>query len=314
MRFLTICIGILLLSSALAWGPPKGPKGPKGRPPPPLPPLPPQPPIGPPSGPPTTGGTCEEGEADASQCSYNPPDTSGLGPFGPTVAASDPSGSASANSNCGDNARPYFEEYEANGYRYILTSAVPNHAAECGQAHVNPNVRCEIWQYAKLPLTWSNSGSIYTTLGTTGYVMSGGVTFDHRSSPFGDLASCNEWASLDPSHGHSAPGGQYHYHAVPTDYSSAADASACEHIGYMRDGGKLYGLCEGYNSCYKLADGVDVATNESDYEYDASGDCQLDDCNMAEINGEMAYFISAQYPFVPPCLKGQVASIQGFTV
>ena len=63
-------------------------------------------------------------------------------------------------------------------------------------------------------MTWAASGTAYTTMGTTGYVKSGGAVFDHRSSPFGDLASCNEWISLDPSHGHSDPSKQYHYHAV----------------------------------------------------------------------------------------------------
>ena len=30
----------------------------------------------------------------------------------------------------------------------------------------------------------------------------------------GDLASCNEWHSLDTSHGHTDPNGGYHYHGV----------------------------------------------------------------------------------------------------
>ena len=51
-------------------------------------------------------------------------------------------------------------------------------------------------------------------MGTTGFVKSGGVVYDHRSSPFGDLAACHEWTSLDASHGHSDPSKQYHYHAV----------------------------------------------------------------------------------------------------
>jgi ribonucleotide reductase alpha subunit len=110
-------------------------------------------------------------------------------------------------------------------------------------------------------------------MGTTGYVKSGGAVFDHRSSPFGDLASCNEWISLDPSHGHSDPSKQYHYHAVPNMYSKAADADACEHIGYMRDGGKIYGLC-GLQSCYKLKEGVaeNSAENETDYELFFNGE------------------------------------------
>ena len=72
----------------------------------------------------------------------------------------------------------------------------------------------ERWQWVKLPMEWTNSGTHYTSMGAIGYVKSGGAVFDHRSSPFGDLASCHEWISLDPSHGHSDPSKQYHYHGV----------------------------------------------------------------------------------------------------
>ena len=71
-----------------------------------------------------------------------------------------------------------------------------------------------MWQYVKVPVTWTDSGSDSQTMGVTGYVMSGGTTYDHRSSPFGDLASYYEWDSLDPSFGHSDEAKQYHYHAV----------------------------------------------------------------------------------------------------
>ena len=72
----------------------------------------------------------------------------------------------------------------------------------------------ERWQWVKLPTEWTSSGTKYTSMGAIGYVRSGGTVFDHRSSPFGDLASCHEWISLDPSHGHSDPSKQYHYHGV----------------------------------------------------------------------------------------------------
>merc|ERR1719362_433880 len=111
---------------------------------------------------------------------------------------------ASANSNCGDNAEGYYEEYIDGNYRYIIVSGAPSHAAEYDQDHANPNVRCELWQYIKVPVTWTDSGSDSQTMGVTGYVMSGGTVYDHRSSPFGDLASYYEWDSLDPSFGHSA--------------------------------------------------------------------------------------------------------------
>ena len=57
-----------------------------------------------------------------------------------------------ANDRCGEDARHYFETFEnvtdletgPVSYRYIITSGIPNHSAECGQIHANPNQRCKI--------------------------------------------------------------------------------------------------------------------------------------------------------------------------
>ena len=104
---------------------------------------------------------------------------------------------------------------------------------------------------------------------------------------------------------------------MPNGWSSAADSSACEHIGYMRDGGKVYGLCEvdgvELTSCYHAVDPDGEQTVESDYYYEKTDDCHLDECNMYEYNGEMVYFISSSHPYVPPCMKGDVADAVGFT-
>ena len=74
----------------------------------------------------------------------------------------------------------------------------------------------ERWQYAKLPLQWANSGTVTKSMGTTGFVFSGGVLYDHRSGPQDDapLAVYYEGPTLDPYSGHSDHHKQYHYHAV----------------------------------------------------------------------------------------------------
>merc|ERR1711963_1001000 len=244
-------------------------------------------------------------------------DGTSSGLYGPTVAALTTKSSVEYLSDyCGSDATGYYEEYVDGDTRYVIISGAPSHDAEYDQEHANPNTRCERWQYAALPLTWSDSGSNTQQMGATGFVTSGGVVYDHRSSPTGDLASYYEWDSLDPSFGHSNNVNQYHYHAVPTEWSSSADPSACEHIGYMIDGAKLYGYCEvngaQVESCYvQVSSGT--PTHEDDYEYTASSSCLLDNCNMMEINGEMAYVITPNYPYVPPCLKGVAADIYGFT-
>merc|ERR1719507_2464331 len=116
----------------------------------------------------------------------------GDGLYGASLASGSLSSSAgaSANSDCGDDAEGYYEEYVDGNYRYIIVSGAPSHAAEYDQDHANPNVRCELWQYVKVPVTWTDSGSDWDQImGVTGYVKSGATVFDHRSSPFGDLAS-----------------------------------------------------------------------------------------------------------------------------
>ena len=74
----------------------------------------------------------------------------------------------------------------------------------------------ERWQYTKMPLEWSDSGSITESMGTIGYVFSGGVIYDHRSTNADDatLAIYFEGDTLDPYNGHSDGNKQYHYHAV----------------------------------------------------------------------------------------------------
>ena len=226
MKLWAVAFVLILASSTEARRRPRPPKGPpKGPPPPPPfggPPVggppfgpPSEPPSGPPGGNPGTEGSCPGGEADASQCGAAPQMVD-LDLKEAVLSASNAGGVTFG--SCGDSARPFYQTFVEGDSRYVVASGVPAHAAECGQQHVNPNVRCERWQWIKLPLEWSDAGTETKTMGATGHVSSGAVVFDHRSSPFGDLASCHEWASLDPSHGHSAPGGEYHYHAVNTQW------------------------------------------------------------------------------------------------
>ena len=70
----------------------------------------------------------------------------GIGPFYSSITTLEhpiPIDKIEASSNCGVEARPYFEIFENDSNRYIITSGIPNHAAECGQIYPNPNVRCK---------------------------------------------------------------------------------------------------------------------------------------------------------------------------
>ena len=76
----------------------------------------------------------------------------------------------------------------------------------------------ERWQYVKVSKTWEDSGETTQEMGSVGYIYSGGVYFDARSSPDGDSAIYNEGDSLDPYYGHSNDASQYHYHAVSSSF------------------------------------------------------------------------------------------------
>merc|ERR1711963_1316198 len=85
--------------------------------------------------------------------------------YGPTIAALTSISSVETGSNCGSDAEGYYEEYVTDEYRYVIVSGAPSHEAEYDQTKPNPNVRCERWQYVKLPLTWTDSGSTTQEMG-----------------------------------------------------------------------------------------------------------------------------------------------------
>ena len=79
-----------------------------------------------------------------------------------------------------------------------------------------------------------------TSMGPTGIATSGAVFFNHLSGFYGDVAWYDEIVSLDLSMGHSAMGGDYHYHGVSTLlYRSFKQSS----MKYLDAKGKIYFIC-----------------------------------------------------------------------
>merc|ERR1711963_255652 len=117
--------------------------------------------------------------------------------------------SISSSSSCGDSAQGYYETFEYNGQRVIISSGAPSHEAEnelyISSGRFNPNRRCERWQYAVVPLNPTKASSYReSNLGTVGWVESGGVIYNHLSSPTGSLAVYYEIDTLDVCGGHSS--------------------------------------------------------------------------------------------------------------
>ena len=70
------------------------------------------------------------------------------------------------------------------------------------------------WQYAVLPLNPTKDVFEVSALGTTGFVETGGVIYNHLAGRDGELAVFYELDTLDNCYGHSDKQKQYHYHGV----------------------------------------------------------------------------------------------------
>jgi len=236
--------------------------------------------------------------------------------------------------NCGDDAESYYEEFDYNeDWKVVVTSGAPDHAAEdqstpfctafrdicrainplIDGGRLNPNRRCEKWQYVVLPKNPELTGVLGDTpMGSTGFASSGGHFYNHLANPDGSVAWYDEIQSLDLSMGHSDPSATYHYHGVPYLIPDASDASKCKPIGYLFDGFPVHGQCQDDDgneviSCWKLKDGVS-GENVSDYEYDEeafeAGACGLDRANGKMFDDGYGYVTTTNFPGIPMFYSG----------
>jgi len=256
--------------------------------------------------------------------------------------------SVEANDNCGDDATSYYETFEYNGSRVIIVSGAPDHDAEedlfiseSEGGHFNPNTRCERWQFSVVPLSPEKSNSTdwstwvnypFYGMGAYGYATSGGVFFDTRSSPNGEVAWDNEIDTLDTCMGHSNDALQYHYHGVPycipSDTWLANDPEVCQFLGYMLDGYPVYGRCQDTSgdeleSCWTTTSSDPTSLSDYTYGSTASGNtCYLDEANGYDFtDGQTsdgyvgyAYVTTTDFSGVPIGFMGsEFGDICGFT-
>lgn len=199
---------------------------------------------------------------------------------------------SSVEDECDTDATSYYETFTYNGKRVIISSGAPNHDAENGTMYVtggklNPNRRCTRWQYVVVPENPTKATAYRESgMGSVGWLSSGGVVYNHLSSPDGSLAAYYELDTLDICGGHSSSNAQYHYHLIPYCLGSANDASACQLVGYMLDGFPVYGRCNHVDgqelvSCWNQTGGD--GSSFSDFAYDSAayeaGTCHLDEAN-----------------------------------
>ncbi|PWQ93745.1 YHYH protein [Leucothrix arctica] len=143
---------------------------------------------------------------------------------------------------------------------------------------------------------------------------------------------------IDSNYAHVQPGGNYHYHGLPTDLMRSLGVHQSKHsplIGWAADGFPIYALF-GYKNAKNIGGGIQRESSSyrlkgtqrpggnlptgkpdgtfaQDYAY-VAGAGTLDECNgkmtatPESPNGTYAYFITDTFPVIPRCLKGTPSS------
>jgi len=219
--------------------------------------------------------------------------------------------------------------------RIIETNALPNHATGTFPGGGNPNAISAQDNTHTFPLT-----PIYRGLATETRepgIAINGVKFEPGTAERATCSSGEEYKveafqdvlnlGLDFNNAHVQSTGAYHYHGIPIALTEQLEISDLIHVGFARDGHLMYySPSDAYKSSYQLSttprsgSGCDYSTPNgpkdqtlsgtipdgrfnSDWVYQAnSGD--LDECNGIEINGQYAYLITKDFPYISRCLNG----------
>lgn len=224
-----------------------------------------------------------------------------------------------------------------NGYRIIETNALPNHKVGAFPNPGNPNSISAQKHTYKIPAEpklsrqskWARqpgvalNGIKFEPETAERFVCETGEIY--RIEAFQDLVDLG----LDTNNAHVQPTGTYHYHGIPIGLVKALEPKEdLVLVGFALDGFPIYYSLSGkYKPSFKLSQVLrtgDVCnysnphqsmdkilkdtrpdgTFVSDWEY-VEGKGQLDECNGMDINGEYAYFVTIEYPYMGRCLKGE---------
>ncbi len=221
--------------------------------------------------------------------------------------------------------------------RTIESNALPDHETGEFPNDGNPNTisaQDATYEYPLEP-TWVGDATPAMTPG----VAVNGVKFEPGTA---ETVTCTSGESyrvealqdvynlgLDFNNAHVQPTGEYHYHGVS---QLLADAYATDddlvHVGFAADGYLMYYSksgayasgyelstetrsgteCVGSSALQSVAVAVDGTTPDGTYTSDwvhSDDHGDLDECNGVEIDGEYAYMITDEYPYVSRCLNGE---------
>lgn len=222
--------------------------------------------------------------------------------------------------------------------RTIVSNSLPDHETGEFPNDGNPNTITEqslSFEFTTEPV-FTGDASFAQTPG----VAVNGVTFEPGT---GESVTCDSGETyriealqdlynlgLDFNNAHVQPEGQYHYHGISELLVDAYDSDEdLVHVGFAADGYLMYYSKSGaYSSSYELAtearsgtgclatgpgnESFDIdgsspdGTYGSDWEFvEGSGD--LDSCNGTTVDGQYAYIVTDEYPYISRCLNGESA-------
>lgn len=221
---------------------------------------------------------------------------------------------------------------EAKGKRIIVSNGIPNHETGQFPNRGNPNsIYAQRYEF-RMTLTPKPAGKPVPANHASFGVAVNGVPFEAGTAEFwnGDRAWNYEAKSgkidlgLDQNDAHVQPGGEYHYHGMPTGLITALGGdSKMLLIGWAADGFPIYSssAAQKMRSSYQLKKGQRPRGNRgpggdydgtftADYEY-VAGSGDLDDCNgrvgitPEYPQGIYHYFITDTFPYLSRQWRGE---------
>lgn len=232
------------------------------------------------------------------------------------------------------------------GTRIISANGLPSHGVGEFPNRDNPNtIRAQSYTF-HLDATPKLAGHTRPVRGFPFGIAVNGVVFNPVAAEW-YMGRRGEWQyeamsgaialGLDANNAHVQPSGTYHYHGLPTGLLNELGVSRDAHspiIGWAADGFPIYArygqldrndpaspIVE-HTSSYRLKEGKRPGgdmpggfydgTFTADYAY-VAGSGTLDECNGTFAvtpdfpDGTYAYFLTADWPVIPRCLRGTPA-------
>ncbi len=211
-----------------------------------------------------------------------------------------------------DYPDPEVDVYCTDDELVVLSNGIPGFA----YVQATPNDLEAIdweWRVTRSPQLTGTTSDI-PELGLAGFTVSGLPIYGPNEGPptYGDPVYD---AILDDCLGHTAPEGDYHFHALVTACILGTTDQVQPVLGYAMDGFPIYGptgcLDEACTESATMESAWEQVGDPSEGAWDAyqvgeaTGDTVLDSCNGREQpDGSYGYHVTATFPYILGCYRG----------